>query len=144
MIPSPNRDAPFIVTPHPQDIPASVLLSVNGKGLTPGHAKDFDYYHGVGVGGQVSLDGQGGDGGPGAAVIVSRVPGVPLPSRSSFFFTGKRTPPENVWSAGARSRRYTEHKSPFGIGFCSALGRSTDDREGNSITFRMVVSEWVE
>ncbi|CAM9246405.1 unnamed protein product [Ectocarpus sp. 6 AP-2014] len=70
------------------DIPASVLLSVSGEGQTPGHAKDFDYYHGVGVGGKVSLDGQGGDGGPGAAVIVSRIPGVPLPSRSSFFFTG--------------------------------------------------------
>ncbi|CAM9161625.1 unnamed protein product [Ectocarpus fasciculatus] len=70
------------------DIPTSVLLSVSGEGQTPGHAKDFDYYHGVGVGGQVSLDGHGGDGGPGAAVIVSRVPGVPLPSRSSFFFTG--------------------------------------------------------
>ncbi|CAM9642237.1 unnamed protein product, partial [Ectocarpus sp. 12 AP-2014] len=70
------------------DIPASVLLSVSGEGQTPGHVKDFDYYHGVGVGGQVSLDGHGGDGGPGAAVIVSRIPGVPLPSRSSFFFTG--------------------------------------------------------
>ncbi|CBN74811.1 conserved unknown protein [Ectocarpus siliculosus] len=69
------------------DIPASVLLSVSGEGQTPGHAKDFDYYHGIGVGGKVSLDGQGGDGGPGAAVIVSRIPGVPLPSRSSFFFT---------------------------------------------------------
>lgn len=56
----------------------------------PAHTTDFDYYHGVGVGGQVDLDGRGGQGGGGAAVIVAQVPGVPLPARNSFFFTGKR------------------------------------------------------
>lgn len=57
----------------------------------PGHSNDFDYYHGVGAGGQVGLDGRGGDGGGGAAVIVSRVKGVPLPARTPFFFTGEQS-----------------------------------------------------
>lgn len=83
----------------PADFPASVLLSAGGEGHVPGHATDFDYYHGVGVGGQVGLDGGGGRGGGGAAVIVARVPGVPLPARTPFFFTGEK----RVFSPVARN-----------------------------------------
>lgn len=67
------------------------MLSAGGEGHVPGHSDDFDYYHGVGTGGQVGLDGRGGDGAGGAAVIVSRVKGVPLPARTPFFFTGEHT-----------------------------------------------------
>ncbi|CAM9278509.1 unnamed protein product, partial [Hapterophycus canaliculatus] len=74
--------------PTTSKLPESVLLSASGDGNMPGHLKDFDYYHGAGVGGKVGLNGEGGSGGGGAAVIVARVPGVPLPSRTPFFFTG--------------------------------------------------------
>lgn len=66
-----------------------MLLSASGDGHIPGHAKDFDYYHGVGVGARIGLNGEGGSGGGGAAVIVARVPGVPFAYRTSFFFTGE-------------------------------------------------------
>lgn len=78
------------VDPLSTDIPSSILLSASGEGHVPGHIADFDYYHGVGVGGHVGLDGIGGQGGGGAAVIIARVPGVLLPARTSFFFTGER------------------------------------------------------
>lgn len=55
----------------------------------PGNVADFDYYHGVGRGGEVDVDGNGGEGSPGAAVIIARVPGTSLPSQAVLFFTGK-------------------------------------------------------
>lgn len=77
--------------PPNHSIPAPVMLSTSGEAHVPAHSDDFDYYHGVGTGGQVGLDGRGGDGGGGAAVIVSRVKGVPLPTRTPFFFTGEQS-----------------------------------------------------
>lgn len=55
----------------------------------PGNYADFDYYHGVGRGGDVNFDGNGGEGSAGAAVIIARVPGTSLPAQADFFFTGK-------------------------------------------------------
>lgn len=75
--------------PLSTDIPTSMLLSGRGEGETPGNVKDFDYYHGVGNGGKVSYDGGGGKGSEGAAVIIARVPGIPLPSRTTFFYSGE-------------------------------------------------------
>lgn len=55
----------------------------------PGNSADPDYYHGVGRGGEVNFDGSGGEGTAGAAVIIARVPGTPLPFQAVLFFTGE-------------------------------------------------------
>lgn len=71
------------------DVSASVLLSVSGEGALSGNMEDFDYYHGVGMGGQIGADGSGGAGHGGAAVIIARVPGTPLPFQSALFYAGE-------------------------------------------------------
>lgn len=78
------------------------MLSVSGEGATPGNFADFDYYHGVGRGGQVNLDGNGGEGGAGAALIIASVPGTPLPSQTTMFYTGKG--PQSAVNPVFRSR----------------------------------------
>lgn len=79
----------------PADTISSAILSVSGEGAQPGNTKDFDYYHGVGMGGKSGYEGtegsgNAGNGNGGAAVIIARVPGTPLPSTTTLFFTGKQ------------------------------------------------------
>lgn len=72
---------------HPE-IPRSVLHLAGGDGNQPGNKEDFDFYHGVGRGGHVDDHHRSGGGSGGAAVIIAREPHAPVPSRTTFFFTG--------------------------------------------------------
>lgn len=60
------------------------MISISGDEDIPPLTKDFDYYHGVGTGGEGRERG-----GNGLAVIIATVPDIQLPMKTVLFYSGK-------------------------------------------------------
>lgn len=67
------------------------MTIVGGQGDVPAAKRDYDYFYGVGTGGEPAADVAGsldGNGGNGAAIFAARVPGELLPRKTILFYSG--------------------------------------------------------